>query len=114
MKVYNAKIVYKFYKDEEVPTPVLDHKSIHKEDGSPAYCNNQLVWHEEEVELQADVWNAFGKCTNRFYHAWYETLVNGAELFMKPEHIKAQIAIFNEIERQNPLIYKFEKPADCI
>lgn len=40
--------------------------------------------------------------------------VNGAELFMKPEHIKAQIAIFNEIERQNPLIYKYEKPADVI
>ena len=29
---------------------------------------------------------------------------------MKPEHIKAQIAIFNEIERQNPLIYKYDKP----
>ena len=114
MKVYNAKIVYKYYKDEEVPTPVLDHKSIHNENGTPAYCNNKLVWHEEEVALKADVWNAFGKCTNRFYHAWYETLVNGAELFMKPEHIKAQIAIFNEIEKQNPLIYKYEKPADLI
>jgi predicted dehydrogenase len=114
MKVYNAKIVYKYYKDEEVPTPVLDHYSLHKADGTPAYCNNQLVWHEEEVALQADVWNAFGKCTNRFYHAWYETLVNGAELFMKPEHIKAQIAIFNEIERQNPLISKYEKPADLV
>ena len=110
MKVYNQKIIYKYYVDEEVPAPTLDHKSLHKEDGSPAYCNNQLVWHEEEVALDADVWNSFTKCSNRFYHAWYETLVNGAELFMKPEHIKAQIAIFNEIERQNPLIYKYDKP----
>ncbi len=114
MKVYNQKIVYKYYVDEEVPTPVLDHKSLHNAQGGPAYCNNQLVWHEEEVALDADVWNSFTKCSNRFYHAWYETLVNGAELFMKPEHIKAQIAIFNEIERQNPLIYKYEKPADVI
>ena len=110
MKVYNNKIVYKYYLDEEVPTPELDHRSIHNENGTPAYCNNKLVWHEEEIALKADVWNAFTTCTNRFYHAWYETLVNGAELFMKPEHIKAQIAIFNEIERQNPLIYKHEKP----
>ena len=104
----------KYYVDEEVPTPVLEHKSIHNENGTPAYCNNKLVWHEEEVALKADVWNAFGMCTNRFYHAWYDTLVNGAELFMKPEHIKAQIAIFNEIEKQNPMIYKFEKPADLV
>ena len=110
MKVYNGKIVYKYFKDEEVPTPVLDHKSLHNANGTPAYCNNQLVWHEEEVALQADMWNQFTMCTDRFYHAWYETLVNGAELFMKPEHIKAQIAIFNEIEKQNPLIYKYEKP----
>lgn len=110
MKVYNAKIVYKYYLDEEVTTPVLDHKSIHNANGTPAYCNNQLVCHEEEIALQADMWNQFTMCTDRFYHAWYETLVNGAELFMKLEHIKAQIAIFNEIERQNPLIYKYEKP----
>ncbi len=110
MKVYNNKIIYKYYRDEEVPTPVLDHKSIHKEDGSPAYCNNALVWHEEEIALQADTGNAFSRCTNRFYHSWYETLVNGAELFMKPEHIKAQIAIFMEIERQNPLVPQYEKP----
>ena len=38
--------------------------------------------------------------------------VNGAELFMKPEHIKAQIAIFNEIERQNPFTQTIERPAD--
>jgi len=110
MKVFNDKIVYKYYLDEEVPAPVLDHKSLHNANGTPAYCNNQLVWHEETVALQADMWNQFTMCTDRFYHAWYETLVNGAELFMKPEHIKAQIAIFNEIERQNPLIYKYEKP----
>ena len=110
MMVFNDKIVYKYYLDEEVPTPVLDHNSLHSEDGNPAYCNNHLVWHEEEVALKADVWNAFGLCSDRFYHAWYETLVNGAELFMKPEHIKAQIAIFNEIERQSPLEVKFTRP----
>ncbi|MBR2394509.1 MAG: hypothetical protein IKA98_03305, partial [Candidatus Methanomethylophilaceae archaeon] len=71
-------------------------------------------WHEENVALEADVWNSFTKCSNRFYHKFYDTLVNGAELFMKPEHIKAQIAIFNEIERQNPLEVKFAKPESVL
>ena len=31
-------------------------------------------------------------------------------LDMKPEHIKHQIEIFNEVERQNPLPVKFSKP----
>ena len=114
MKVCSDRIVCKYFREDEVPAPVLDHKSLHSAGGSPAYCNNQFVWHEEDIPLQADVWNAFSMCTDRFYHAWYETLVNGAELFMKPEHIKAQIAIFREIERQNPLIYKYEKPEHLV
>ncbi len=110
MRVFSDHINYKYFVDEEVPAPVLDHNSLHDENGDPAYCNNGLVWHEETVALKADVWNAFNGCSNGFYHDWYNHLVNGAELFMKPEHIKAQIAIFNEIERQNPLAVKFTRP----
>ena len=114
MRVYSNKIQYKYFLDSETPEPVLDHKSLHKADGSPSYCDNHIVWHEENIDLDADVWNSFTKCSNRFYHAFYDHLVNGAELFMKPEHVKAEIAIFNEIERQNPLKMKFTKPADVI
>ena len=114
MRVYNDKILYKYFLDSETPEPVLDHKSLHKEDGSPSYCDNHIVWHEETVPLAADVWNSFTRCSNRFYHAFYDHLVNGAELFMKPEHVKAEIAIFNEIERQTPLEMKFTKPDDVL
>lgn len=104
MKVYNDKIYYKSCGD--APAPVLDPNPLHKADGTPAYCDNKLEWQETEVTLDADVWNVFSGCTDRFYHAWYETLVNGGELFIKPEHIKAQIAIFQEIQSQNPQLYK--------
>lgn len=53
---------------------------------------------------------AFGKITNRFYHALYDHIFNGGELFMKPEHVKAQAAIMCEVERHNPLELKFDKP----
>ena len=56
------------------------------------------------------MWNAFGKITNRFYHALYDHIFNGGELFMKPEHVKAQAAIMCEAERHNPLELKFDKP----
>ena len=110
MQVYSNKILYKYHTDEEVPPAVLDHRSLHLSNGNPAYCNNHIVWHEEEVHLDADIMNQFGKCTNKFYHALYDHMVNGGELFIKPEHVKAQIAIFEEIERQNPLEVKFERP----
>lgn len=110
MKVYSSKIKYKYFTDEECPMFELQHASIHRPDGGPAYCSNNIVWHEEEVQLSADQMNVFGQCSSKFYHNLYDHMVNGAELFMKPEHIKAQIAIFNEIERQNPLPQKFVKP----
>lgn len=110
MRVFSDKIQYKYFLDSECPKPVLDHKSLHHANGSPAYCSNNIQWHQEEVQLEADFMNVFGKCTSGFYHDLYEHMVNGGELFIKPEHIKAQIAIFTEIERQNPLEQKYTKP----
>lgn len=114
MHVFNDRIVYKYFNEDECPEPVLAEQSIHHEDGSPAYCNNHIVWHEETVQLAADVWNSFGKCSDGFYHDWYDHLVNGAPLYMTPEHVKAQIAIFREVEKQNPMEVKFYKPDTVI
>ena len=98
------KMEYQYYLEEESPQPVLDEKSLHKEDGSPAYCTNTIVWHKEEKELTGD---AFAYGTSGYYHRLYDHMVNGGELFIKPEHILPEIAIFEEIERQNPLVQKF-------
>lgn len=107
MKVYSSEIQYKYFSDEESPMHELDHKSLHHGDGSPAYCTNNIVWHEEKLKLAADEANVFGSCTCGFYHNLYNHMLCGGELFIKPEHIVAQIAIFQEIERQNPLAVKF-------
>lgn len=110
MRVYSDKIQYKYFLKQECPRPLLDHHSLHDANGDPAYCSNPIQWYEEEVSVTSDVKNVFGECTNRFYHDLYEHMVNGAELMIKPEHIKAQIAIFEEIERQNPLVQKYQRP----
>lgn len=98
------KLEYQYYLEEESPQPVLDEKSLHKEDGSPSYCVNTIVWHKEEMELTGD---AFAYGTSGYYHRLYDHMVNGGELFIDPAHIKTEIAIFEEIERQNPLAQKF-------
>lgn len=110
MHVYNKKITYKYYLDEECPKPVLDHKSLHHPNGDPAYPSNNIVWHEEVLEFGGDVMNEFSGISSKYYHDLYNHMVNGGELFIKPEHIKAQIAIFREIEKQNPLEQKYFKP----
>lgn len=104
MRVGDKKIEYQYYLESESPQPVLDPNSLHNEDGSPAYCKNTIVWHKEEVELNGD---AFEYGTNAYYTKLYDHMANGGELFITPEHIKTEIAIFEEIERQNPLEQKF-------
>ncbi|MBQ7118818.1 MAG: Gfo/Idh/MocA family oxidoreductase [Oscillospiraceae bacterium] len=107
MRVSSTKIEYQYYLEEESPQPVLDHKSLHDENGNPSYCRDKIEWHKEELELTGD---AFAYGTSGYYHRLYDHMVNGGELFIDPAHIIPEIAIFEEIERQNPLVKKFENP----
>ncbi len=109
MKVYSNKVEYQYYLESECPQPVLDEKSLHDENGNPSYCVDPIEWHKESVDLAADIANQFTGATGEYYKRLYDHMVNGGELFIKPAHIKAEIAIFEEIERQNPLTQKFFK-----
>lgn len=103
MRVSANKIEYQYYLESDSPQPELVLSSLHKEDGSPSYCVDPIDWHKEEIELTGD---AFEYGTSGFYRRLYEHMVNGGELFIKPEHIIPEIKIFEEIERQNPLQQK--------
>lgn len=103
MRVSAKKIEYQYYLESECPQPKLDLESLHNEDGSPAYCVDDIKWHKEELALTGD---AFEYGTSGYYHRLYDHMVNGGELFITPEHIKTEIQIFEEIERQNPLEQK--------
>lgn len=105
MRVKGDRIEYQYYLESESPQPVLDKKSLHDENGNPCYCKNTIVWHKEALELTGD---PFEYGTSGYYHRLYDHMVNGGELFIKPEHIIPEIQIFEEIERQNPLEVKFD------
>lgn len=100
LRLSHSKIEYQYYKDEESPQPVLDMNSLHKEDGSPAYCSDVINWHRVTEDIEP---NVFTGAVAMYYRRLYDHMYNGAELYITPEHIKTEIAIFEEIERQNPL-----------
>jgi hypothetical protein len=74
--------------------------------GQPAYCTEQLIWHQEHWQADEQsriVVNAFGNMTLDFYHMLYRTLTEAAPLEVTPEQVRRQIAVIEECHRQNPL-----------
>jgi len=45
--------------------------------------------------------------TRCYYDNIYDHLVNGAELVIQPEKIALQIALMEEVHRQNPMPIRF-------
>lgn len=90
---------------DEKPMPPLDLKSLRGPDGiEPAYCSEQLQWHEFEETFSGD---AFNTGTMKYYHNIYNHLVNGEELVIKPEKVLQQIRVAELAHAQNPLETKY-------
>jgi scyllo-inositol 2-dehydrogenase (NADP+) len=99
-----ASYEYKYYVPEEVPELSLTLEPVRDENGTPAYCNSRLTFHEVSGEIAG---SAFDSAVASYYKLLYAHLVNGDELFVKPEKIKQQIAVFEEISKKNPLPKKY-------
>jgi scyllo-inositol 2-dehydrogenase (NADP+) len=66
------------------------------------YCSEELPWVEERWEPAQDL-NDLQHNSRAFYDNLYAALVRGAELVVKPEQVRRQIAVLEECHRQNPL-----------
>ena len=73
---------------------------LRDENGLPMYCREQLNFHEEEGKVSG---TAFAAATASFYAMMYESLVNGAELKIKPENIAKLVNVMEIVHAQNPL-----------
>lgn len=99
-----SHLKYKYYKPEDEPARPLILEPICTEDLYPAYCREQLTWHEFEEELTG---SAFDSAVKLYYNNIYAHLTEGEELIIKPEKIKLQVALYEEVFRQNPLPVRF-------
>ena len=99
-----SELEYKYYLDEEAPKQTLLLNPLEDADGTPKYCSEQLQWHEVKEEI---VGTAFIHAVAAYYDNIYDHLVNGADLIIRSEKIMQQIAIMEEIHRQNPMPVKY-------
>ncbi len=95
---------WKYYIPLEAPEQHLVRTPVSKPDGTPAYCRENLIWHEESWDLpQEQKEDLFYWMAKSFYEMLYRTLTNGAPLEITPLQIRQQIAVMEECHRQNRL-----------
>lgn len=97
------ELQYKYF--DSIPLPQLTLEPLRGVDGiSPAYCSEDLTWHEKKEVMQG---TAFEIGTSRYYRNIYNHLTAGEELVIKPEKILQQIRVAELIHAQNPMPTKF-------
>lgn len=90
---------WKWYNPEDAPEQHLHREPLE----GRKYCRETLPWQEASWDLPEEDKNWFLYMTKSYYTRLYETMVNGAPLFVKPEEVRRQIAVIEECHRQNPL-----------
>ena len=90
----------KYIVDGENPEQPVQPDFLRDEEGLPMYCKEQLKFHKEEGSVTG---TAFAAATASFYEMMYDSLVNGAELKVKPENIAKLVNVMEIVHAQNPL-----------
>jgi len=99
-----SHIKYQYFREEEAPEQKFTLDPLEKEDGTPAYCRENLHWHQFEEDLTG---SAFDVAVKRYYDNIYAHLTEGQPLVIRPEKIRQQIAVIEEVHRQNPMPIRF-------
>ena len=81
------------------PELKLTTTSIHKPDGTPAYCSDALEWRKEEwIAPQGK--GLFETMAAAFYAMLHRSMTEGAPLEITPQQVRQQIAVMEEAHRQ--------------
>ena len=99
-----GRIEYKYIEPENEPVHPLVLTPYTNAEGKPAYCSekmNVLEFGEDTVGTSFDV------AVEKFYQNVYSRIVDGKPLIVKPSRVRQQIAIMEEIHRQNPLAVRY-------
>ena len=98
-------IVIKYIVEEELdPRPVTAEPLRHPETGYPMYCSEKLPFHEEIINDPA---SRYSSPDDMYYKRLYDTLVNGAPLYITAEKAAKVIEIIEAVHAQNPLPVKY-------
>ncbi len=93
-------IEYKYYIPEDEPERPLILTPLFNDERRPNYCAEKLTWHEEKIQLGG---SAFDVGTSRYYDMVYRCLFEGVEPVIRPEQSAMQIAMMEQIHKDNPM-----------
>ncbi|MGI6082048.1 MAG: Gfo/Idh/MocA family protein [Limnochordia bacterium] len=94
---------WRYYRPEEAPEQQLITTPLSSEDGAPAYCREELKWHEDSWQVPEEQKDLFSVISGGFYNMLYKVFTEGAPLEITPQQVRQQIAVIEECHRQNPL-----------
>lgn len=95
------RIDWKYFKPEEAPEQKLIKTPLENSENLPAYCSEALKWYEESWSVE-DI-GTFTDASAGLYQTIYDHLTQGAPLVVTPRQVRQQIAVMEEVHRQNPL-----------
>lgn len=95
---------WQYFDPAAAPELHLTTTPIQKADGTPAYCSDALEWQKQEWRAPEGQghWDTMSAA---LYAMLHRTLTEGAPLEITPQHVRQQIAVIEEAQRQNPQIY---------
>ncbi|UQZ82318.1 Inositol 2-dehydrogenase [Paenibacillus konkukensis] len=95
---------WKYYKPEEAPPQQLTHAPYVNEQGEPAYCREELKWHEHSWDFADEhQLGSFDHMCREYYIHLHDHLTQGVPLEITLEEVRQQIAVMEECHKQNPL-----------
>ncbi|NLM77592.1 MAG: Gfo/Idh/MocA family oxidoreductase [Ruminococcaceae bacterium] len=97
------RIDWKYFILEEAPPQQLIRTPLKKPDGTPAYCSEQLTWHEDAWDLPQEQKDLFETIATTYYKRLYKALTENSPLDITPQQVRRQIAVIEACHRQNPL-----------
>jgi scyllo-inositol 2-dehydrogenase (NADP+) len=97
------RLQWKYFLPEEAPEQQLVVEPLSKADGTPAYCREELVWHEQSWEASGEeAQEMYPYMATRYYRMLHRNLTEGAPLEITVPEVRRQIAVIEECFRQNP------------
>ncbi len=104
LKATMNHISWQYFVEADEAPRALTLEPLENEQGLPRYCGEQLTWHKFEEDVTG---TAFDSAVKQYYDNIYAHLTEGAPLVIQPRKIVQQIALIEEVHRQNPLPIRF-------
>ena len=104
LKATLSHIDYQYFVEADEAPRALTLEPLSNAEGLPCYCSEKLTWHKESEDVTG---TAFDSAVRLYYDNIYAHLTEGAPLIIQPEKIARQIALMEEVHRQNPLPIRY-------